>query len=139
MELQNFEDSLLKMAKPEISELKHQDMLANTIIKAKDNSALSWWWLSIPLYVIAAFCMKTLFMPQATLITSIHEFSSKEKYLSILLFLIVPTVFIILNFFSIRKVYNALGNSINISLFKEVWFNVLIILFSILILIIYSL
>ena len=139
MELQNFENSLLKMTKPEVSELKHQDMIADAIIKAKDNSALSWWWLCIPLYVIAAFCMKSLFMPQATLITSIHEFSSKEKYLSILLFLIVPIAFIILNFFSIRKVHQTSGSSVNLNLFKHVWFNVLIILFSILILIIYSL
>jgi hypothetical protein len=139
MELQNFEDSLLKMTKPEVSELKHQDMLANAIIKAKDSSALSWWWLSIPLYVIAAFCMKNFFMPQATLISSIHEFSGKEKYLSMLLFLIMPIVLIILNSLSIRRVYHTLGNLANINLFRKVWLNLLMILFSILILLIYSL
>ena len=51
--MENFEDKLTGMTKPEVTQLKHQDMLANSISKAKDKSVLSWWWLSIPLYIIS--------------------------------------------------------------------------------------
>jgi hypothetical protein len=137
MEIEKFENILLKMTKPEVSELKHESMLAEVIIKAKDRSALSWWWLSIPLYIIAAFCMKSFFMPQATLISSIHEFSSKEKYLSLFIFVLVPVAFIILNFLSVRKVYTLSGHSDKTKFLQEVWFNCLMILLCIIILITY--
>jgi hypothetical protein len=137
MEAEKFENILLGMTKPEVSELKHESMLADVIIKAKDRSALSWWWLSIPLYIIAAFCMKSFFMPQATLISSIHEFSSKEKYLSLVIFVFVPVVFIILNFLSVRKVLALSGSSDRSKFLQEVWFNCLMILLCVIILITY--
>ena len=58
--MQNFENKLIQMTKPEVSQLKHQDMLANEITKAKDKSVVSWWWLCIPLYIIATLIMKTI-------------------------------------------------------------------------------
>ena len=137
MEQTNFESILLNMSKPQIEELKHQDMLENAIIKAKDTSSLSWWWLSIPLYVIAAFCMKSFFMPGATLTSSIHEFSSKQPHLSILLFVVLPIVFILLNSLSIRKVYTIFGGVSKHKIVEETWFNLLMIIVSVLILITY--
>jgi hypothetical protein len=127
------------MTKPEVSHLKHQDMLTDAIIKAKDKFVLSFWWLSIPLYIVAAFVMKSAFMPQATLYSSIHEFADKEKYLSILIFLVSPLTFIVLNTISIRKVYIMLGGKATIEFIRTVWLNFLIILFSVLTLLIYSL
>ena len=38
MKMKNFENILIQMTKPEVSQLKHQDILANAIIKAKDKS-----------------------------------------------------------------------------------------------------
>lgn len=125
------------MTKPEITHLKHEDMLADALITAKDKSALSWWWLSVPLYIIAAFIMKSFFMPRATFIVSMHEFSNKEKVLSLFFFLIVPIVFSILNFFSIRKIYKTMETRNMPDLLQATWFNFLMILLSILILIIY--
>jgi|SRR6185312_12542033 len=139
MKTQDFEEKLNRMTKPEVTHLKHEDMLAGALIKAKDKSALSWWWLSLPIYIIAAFIMKSLFMPQTTLSISMHEFASKEKTLAILLFLIVPIVFSILNFFSIRKIYRTIENQKISALLHFVWFNFLMMLLSILILIIYLL
>jgi hypothetical protein len=139
MEMQNFEEKLNQMTKPEIPQLKHQDMLSNAITNAKDKSVLSWWWLSIPLYIIAALLMKSLFMPNTTLISNIHELASKERYTSVLFFFIVPVVFIALNVFSIRKIYFLSGSPKTIMFLVEVWFNVLILILSILILVIYSL
>ena len=137
--MDKFEKKIIEMSKPEISKLKHQDILTDAIIKAKDKSVLSWWWLSIPLYIIAALLMKTFFMPHTTLISNIHELTGSEKYSSLLFFLILPVVFITINFLSIRKIYFLSGNPKTIKFLKAVWFNMLLIVASILILIIYSL
>ncbi len=139
MEMKNFEDKLFQIAKPGVSQLKHQDMLANAITKAKGKSVLSWWWLSIPLYLVAAFLMKSFFMPTTSLLSNLHDFGSKEKYASVLFFVVLPIFFIIINFTSIKKIYFLSGSPKSISFFKAAWFNVLIIIASILILIIYLL
>lgn len=139
MEMQNFEEKLTQMTRPEVHQLKHQDMLANSITKAKDKSVLSWWWLSIPLYIIAALLMKSVFMPHTTLISNMKELTSKEKYSSVLFFLILPIVFIVINFISIRKIYFLSGSPKTINFLQTVWLNALIIICSILVLIIYLL
>jgi hypothetical protein len=138
MELKNFEDRLARITKPEISELKHEDMLANALIKAKDKSAVSWWWLAIPLYIIGAFLMKAFFT-HTTLFSNIREMSSREKYASLLFFVVIPIVFLVLNLINIRKIYLLSGSSKNFSFFKLVWFNLLMIFLSIFIIIIYLL
>ena len=138
MEMKNFEEQLLLMTKPEVSQLKHQDMLANAITKAKDKSVLSWWWLSIPLYLIATLLMKSFFMHSTTLMSNLHDLSSKEKYSSVLFFVVMPVIFIVINFMSIKKIHFLSGSPKSINFMQVVWFNVLIIVASILILIIYS-
>jgi hypothetical protein len=139
MEMQNFDEKLIHMTKPEVSQLKHQDMLEKAIIKARDKSVLSWWWLCIPLYIIAALLMKSFFMPHTTLLSNIHELTGRDRQLPVLAFLVLPIVFIIINFISIRKIYFLSGNPKTITFLQAVWLNVLIIIFSILIFIIYSL
>ncbi len=137
--MENFEDILTRMTKPEVTRLKHQDMLANAITKGKDKSVISWWWLSIPLYLIAALLMKSFFMPQTTLLSNIYEMANKEIYSSVLFFLVIPIVFIIINLISIRNIHFLSGSPKELSFLRIVWFNVLMIIISILILIIYSL
>ena len=137
--MQNFEQKLTQMTKPEVTHLKHQDMLASAITKAKDKSVISWWWLSIPLYLIATLLMKSIYMPQTTLFSNIHDFTSKELYSSVLFFIVLPIVFIVINFISIRNIYFLSGNPKSLNLLKTAWFNVLMIILSILVLIIYSL
>ena len=139
MKMKNFENILIQMTKPEVLQLKHQDILANAIIKAKEKSVVSWWWLSIPLYIIATLLMKALFMPGTNLISNIHELTGKAIYPSILFFLFLPVVFITINFMSIRKVYLLSGSTMTINFIRTVWLNALIILFSILVLLIYLL
>ena len=82
--------------------------------------------------------MKSFYMPDSTLISGIHEWAGKERFLSVLAFLILPVVFIILNAISIRRIYFLSGNPKTIYFLQAVWFNVLIIIFSIFILVIYS-
>ena len=137
--MDKFEEDLIHMTKPQVSELRHQDLLPSAITSAKDKSVLSWWWLSVPLYIIAAFLMKTLFVPHTTLSSSIHEFASKEQYFSLLFFLALPVLFIVMNVMSIRKVHFLSGSPKTMSFLPAVWFNLLIILVSILIILIYLL
>jgi hypothetical protein len=139
MDTQNFEEKLKQMTKPEINQLKHQDMLADAITKAKDKSVVSWWWLIIPLYVISTLLMKTFFMPGTTLISNIHEFTSRQRFTSTIFLLILPIIFTLVSFLNIRKVYSLSGSPKSVNFLKTVWLDILTILFSILILIIYAL
>jgi len=139
MEKQNFEKKLKEMEKPEIHRLKHEDMLANAIINAKDKSVVSWWWLSVPLFIITMLLMKTLYMPGTTLVSNIRDLAGKEQYMSLIFFLISPVVLIIVNAFSIRKIYYLSGSLKSMNFLETVWFNILIIVFSGLILLIYLL
>ena len=135
----NFEKKLIQMTKPEVNQLKHENLLAKAMTNAKDKSVVSWWWLAIPLFIIAMFIIKSVYMPHTTLISNIHEFSKVQKIPSIIFFLILPIVFIFINFFSIQKVYFLAGSPKSFSFLKTIWLNIIMIFFSILILIIYSL
>lgn len=139
MEKQNFEKKLENMAKPEIPQLKHEDMLAKAIINAKDKSVVSWWWLIVPLFIILMLMMKSIYMPGTTLISNIHDIITREKYMSLIFFLISPVVLIIVNVFSIRKIYFLLGSPKSMNFLEIVWLNILMIALSVLILIMYSL
>jgi len=139
MEKIDFEEKLVQMTKPEVNQLKHQDMLAKAIANAKDKTVLSWWWLIIPLHVISMLLMKSLFMPNTTLISNIHELTTRHKLVTYIFFLILPILFILLNIISIRKVYHLSGNPKSFFFLKSVWLNIMMILFSILILIVFSL
>lgn len=139
MNMQNFEEQLSKMSKPEISSLKHQDMLAESIFKARDKFVLSWWWLCIPLYLVAAFIMKSCFMPAKSFLSSLHDFAEQNIYSALLLFVLIPVVFIVMNAWSIRKIYFLSGSPKTTRFLLSVWMQMLIILFAIFILIIYIL
>lgn len=139
MENEEFEEKLMQMTKPKVNQLKHQDIIAKAIANAKDKTVLSLWWLIIPLYIISMLLMKSIFMPDTTLNSSIHDLAIKQRFVARTFFIILPIIFIIINTISIRKVYILLGSPKSISYLKTVWLNVLIIFFSILILIVYSL
>ena len=74
VKMDEFEEKLLKMTKPEVDKLKHESMLAQEIIKAKEKSVLSLWWISLPLYVVAMFLMKALFDPEGNFFLYLYEF-----------------------------------------------------------------
>jgi hypothetical protein len=139
MEKIDFEEKLVQMTKPEVNQLKHQDMLAKAIANAKDKTVVSWWWLIIPLYIISMLLMKSLFMSNTTLISNLHDLTTKQKFVTYIFFLILPIFIILLNIISIKKVYYLSGNPKSFIFLKVVWLNIIMILFSILILIIFSL
>jgi hypothetical protein len=139
MKTQNFEKQLEEMEKPKIGPLRHEDMLSDAIVNAKDKSVVSWWWLSIPLFIILMMLMKSVFLPGSTLVSNIHELAQSEKYISLVFFLISPIILIVVNVLSIRKIYLLSGSSGSINFLQKIWFNILTIGLSVLILIIYSL
>jgi hypothetical protein len=129
----------MEMTKPEVTQLRREDILADAIINAKDKSVVSWWWLSVPVFIILMLLMKSYFMPGTTLITNIHEFAGREKYMSLIFFLISPIVLIVVNVFSIRKLYFLSGSPKSLNFLEIVWFNIVIIALSVVILLIYLL
>ena len=137
MEKENFEKKLENMTKPEIRALKHEDMLASAIINAKDKSIVGWWWLSVPAFVILMLMMKSVFMPGTTLISNMHEMESTQKYVSIIFFLISPLILIMINALTIKKIYFLSGSPKSVNFLGTIWYNVLVIILSLLILIIY--
>jgi hypothetical protein len=139
MEKEVFEEKLIKMTKPEINKLKHEDILAKAIANAKDKTVLSWWWLIIPLYIISMLLMKSLFMPNETLGTGIRDLTAKQEFVAYTFFLILPIILIIINVISIRKIYYLSGNPESFILLRAVWPNFFMIMLSILILVIYLL
>ena len=139
MNAQDFEEKLKQMTKPEVDNLKHEELLGNAIANAKDKSVVSWWWLAIPLYIIAMLWMKSVYIPETSLISGIHNFIGKQKFMFVTLFLVLPVIFIILNFLSIRKIYFLSGSPKTPKFIGIVWFNVLMIFLCIFLLIIYTL
>jgi len=137
MEKENFEKKLENMTKPEIQGLKHEILLADAIINAKDKSVVSWWWLSVPAFVILMLMMKSIFMPGTTLISNIHEIESTQKYMSIIFFLISPLILIMINALTIKKIYFLSGSPKSVNFLGTIRYNVLVIILSLLILIIY--
>lgn len=139
MEKENFEKKLKEMKKPEVTHLKHEDMLSNAISNAKDKSVVSLWWLSIPLFITAMLMMKSMYMPGTSLISNLKELAASQRYIFIVFFIASPLVLILVNILTIRKIYVLSGSPKSLNFLEAVWVNVLMIVLSVLILIIYSL
>jgi hypothetical protein len=139
MKNDNFEMKLTEMTKPGIPHLKHEVMLGNAIANAKDKSVVSLWWLSVPAFIILMLIMKSVYMPGSTLVSNMNEMEQQNKFVSIIFFLISPLVLIIINAFSIRKIYFLSGSPKSASFLQSVWLNIIVIAFAAGVLIIYSL
>jgi hypothetical protein len=139
MENINLEDGFIKMTKDEVAKIEHQTIMFDTILRSKDTLVLSGWWLSIPLFVIAMLLMKSVYMPNTSLISNIHEFKGGEKYISFFIFVIIPLFSIILNINTIRKINYFSVPHERSSIVEVKWFNHLLIVFSMCVLIIYFL
>lgn len=135
--MENFEEILNRMNKPDITRLKHSDLLVKAIASSKDKSVVSFWWLLIPLYAIAAMMMKSLYIPQSPFRYNLHQFEEKEGHLSLLLFLLLPLLLIVINLLTIKKIYYLSGSPKTTEFLIFIWNNILVILISILLLIFY--
>jgi len=135
--MNDFEKTLIQISKPQITELKHQELLAEAISKIKHRNVLNWWWLSIPVYIACMLLMKSYFMPHSTLISNFEEFKLKNKFLSPLLFVAIPILLSAINMLSIRNIYLLSCNPRTFQFVKTVFINIIIIVMSLIILIIY--
>jgi hypothetical protein len=114
-------------------------LLLNAVKNAKDISVVGLWWLSVPAFITAMLMMKSVYMPGTTIISGINELATTQRYIYLLFFVVSPLVLIVVNILTIRKVYQLSGNPKSLNFLGSVWFNVLILLFSVLVLFIYSL
>lgn len=137
MEMEHFEDLLSQMSKPEIGELKHADALAKAIVKVKDKSAVSLWWLSIPFYLVAAFVMKSIYSPGLSVTSAFHELFNMKGYMADLFFFILPMLLIIINVINIKQLHFLYGARKKLSFVKIIFTEAFIILLSAITLIFY--
>jgi hypothetical protein len=101
--MEDFEKMLTEISKPEVKLLKHQDLMADKVVRTKNRNVLSLWWLLVPLYVIATLTMKTFFM-KTSFKHEIGLFKTTNPVLSFMLFLMLPALIIIItSFFSARR------------------------------------
>jgi|SRR5208283_5475358 len=139
MEIQNFEKNLAEMTKPEMVRLKHQDMLVQAITNAKDKSAVSWWWLSVPLYIVCMLLMKNIYVPNSDWMIHLRLFLRNQKLTGFLFFIIFPVIILLMNLISLRKIYYLSGNPKIINLFRLCRLNILLIILSLIFIAMYLL
>ena len=133
----SIEDMLTGMSKPEIKNLHHEDMLEEAITNSKDKSAISFWWIIIPLFVIAAYWMKSYFMPGSSFPSNLGELTEKNSYAANLIFILIPAVLIIVNLLSIKRIYFFSGSSPTAKFLTSVSVNIFIIIISIILMLVY--
>lgn len=127
------------MTKREIPGLKNQNLLAIALTNAKDKSAVSFWWLAVPVFIILMLVIKSIVMPGVNLLSELNMLEEKNYNISLIFFLISPFAFTIFNFLSIRKIYFLSGSPKSLGFLKAAWLNVVIILFCLVIMLIYTL
>lgn len=130
--MDEFEKMLSKMSKPEVTELRHQAMLADQIIKTKHKAALSWWWLGIPVYILLAFIMKSFYAPGSSLKSSLAKFAETNGLLAWSSFVAFPTVLIIINGVSVYKLA-IMNDGLRGGLLKALIYNLAAIVLSIIV------
>ena len=71
--MEDLQEILTEMSKPEVPNLKHQEAITDLIIRGKRKIALSLWWLSVPVFVLAALLMEQFYKPRSTVWSSIWK------------------------------------------------------------------
>ena len=139
MAIENLEDTLKNMTKPDVKELKHEAALSKMVLKVNARSAVSFWWLCIPLYIIAALIMKSYFVPNASFISALRAFTNSRSYTAVLLFLVLPFFLILISLVSIKQLFFLFNSLTKEALLKKISIQILIILLSLIVSIIYFL
>ncbi|MGA7722724.1 MAG: hypothetical protein WCA84_16265 [Ignavibacteriaceae bacterium] len=137
--MKNFKDKLTNMSLPEINNLRHEELLAKVITSAHSKTAISFWWIIIPLYVIAAFVMKSFFVTHSTLRSNLRELADKTGYLTNLLFILMPVILIVTNMLSIKNIYFLSGSPKTIKFLSAAVIQIIIIFISLIIILVYIL
>src|SRR6185312_4742275 len=105
----DFKDMLDEMGKPELPDLRHKELLEKMIVRGKDKSILNVWWLAIGFYMVAAWVMKSAYVPGMTLRHSMEDYSGRHPYLAVLFFLVIPITITISCLFTLRRIFRDAG------------------------------
>ncbi len=100
--MDDFEKLLTDLPKPEVKALRHQDMLADKLIRTKDKASMSLWWLLLPPYIVAMLAMKTYYK-KTSLTQELWAFHERQPFLSTLLFS-APLILLVFNIFLKKQV-----------------------------------
>ncbi|HEX5003319.1 MAG TPA: hypothetical protein VFW78_12560 [Bacteroidia bacterium] len=120
--MEPFEETLSNMSLPETGELQHRHLLSGQIIQLKEERNLTLWWVTIPLFLIAAFYMRSCYMHNS-FTEGLETFINDQKMPATWLFVIAPALLIVLNAFRIKKIYFLAGSPKLINLVSAVWMN----------------
>lgn len=105
----DFEDMLDEMGKPELPDLRHKELLERVIVRGRDRSVLNVWWLAIGFYMVAAWVMKSAYVPGMTLRRSMAEYAGRHPYLAVIFFLIIPGTVMISCLITLRRTFRDAG------------------------------
>ena len=106
--MEDFEKMLSELSRPVVGELRHQEMLAEELIKQKAKQAVSFWWLLIPIFVLCMFVIKT-FYRKTSLSLEIRAFHEKQPFLAAFLFIAIPILLVGFNSFKAKRNMLSIG------------------------------
>jgi hypothetical protein len=132
--------SLIKLPNMIASSLDTHDTeqdRGKVIESVKSILTLSLWWLCIPVYTIAIQYMKTWFLPRSFFRFNMHDLIMRERPATFFLFLILPVILIIINVFSMLRLFKLTGNYRKLKPFSLIWANALVIIISVTVMCIY--
>ena len=133
----NIEEVLIKMSKPEIKNLQHENLLSDAIANSKEKAALSFWWIIIPIYVLAAYWMKSFFMPGSSFPSNLGELAGRNSYAANLIFVLVPIILIVTNMMSIKKLYFFSGSYPTLKFLLSGAAHIITVIISIIVMLVY--
>ncbi|MBS1978702.1 MAG: hypothetical protein JST46_15130 [Bacteroidetes bacterium] len=131
--MDSFEESLEKLTKPRVNDLKHERVLTELIVSSRGRSVLAGWWLSIPLYITAALVMKTMYVEGSGMMDNLHQLKASSGTYWIYM-LVIPLGVMILNVRILMFQYRTSAAPSLPSLLGVYWYNTFMILISILLL-----
>jgi hypothetical protein len=134
--MEDLQQLLTGMSKPEVPHLKHQEALTDLIIRSKRKITLSLWWLSVPVFVIAVLLMEQAYKPGSTLWSSIRKLKDRHSTQSALLLFLLPLVVCAIQLLQLRK-YHLIRQSPWRVRTNAIWVHLLLIFLSLITILIY--
>jgi len=136
--MNEFEDKLERLSKPEITNLKHEAMISEQVINMKRKTALSWWWVLFPVYFVAILIMKSFYFPGRNTFGYLTEFIANYPYFSFMVLAILPVLTIVINLLAIKKIWlYSVADRPGINFLRLTLFPALLILISTMIIVTY--
>jgi len=134
--MDDFEKTLLNMSKPEIPPLRHEEILSKALFMNRHRHAVSWWWLGIPLYIIGALIMKSMYSPGEGLLDGIRQLRDHNKILAYGAFVVVPLLLMAISAASIFELSKIIKTR-DIFFLKTILVSLIVLVLSIIVLLLF--